>query len=92
MTFANQAPTPAASLPPSLSVTQRLMRARARAHKPQLTCVGTLQKRRLGHAHGQGGGRDREGLVQGSLAMLLEALCGHEGVGELLQRHVVDVR
>lgn len=56
-----------------------------------LTCVGALQERRLGCSRGQAGGGDREGLVQGCLTMLLETLGCHQGVGELLQGHVVDI-
>lgn len=52
------------------------------------TCVGARQRRGFGRA----GCWHRQRLVQGCVPVLLEALSCHEGVGQLLQGHVVDVR
>lgn len=53
-----------------------------------LTRVGSRGRRGLSRARR----RHRQRLVQGRVPTLLEAFGGHERVGQLLQRHVVDVR
>lgn len=80
------------TLPAALEGLQGASRARAVPALPAApTCVGALQQRGLGRARGQAGGGHGQGFVQSRLPVLLEAFCGHQGVGELLQGHVVDV-
>lgn len=78
------------TLPAALEALQGASRA-GPALPAAPTCVGALQQRGLGRACGEAGGGHGQGFVQSRLPVLLEAFCSHQGVGELLQGHVVDV-